>query len=290
MKRYSKNLYRNQFFLAGLPVFSGLLLWMIIVFSAAPVNAEPEINRPRNFYDVLDDVLARRGSRREIFCDGKDVIANRIVKDYGSLFIAQETVVLPSACLFDNEEAVEKFQAKAGYLKAEIAGTFIELQQAAMEYLLRARAEAALKNLNITARDGAEAARRNYADTLRLWKSRFDPACRYWKKRGRLSFAQIERLELLSIREQVKEVLRLEKRGIYFNTFFNRSILYSVAAPGASQHLSMLALDINEFDNAEVRKILARHGWFRTVRNDQPHFTFLGHQPQNLKKHGLAEN
>jgi hypothetical protein len=51
----------------------------------------------------------------------------------------------------------------------------------------------------------------------------------------------------------------------------------------------MLALDVNEFENAEVRRILAKYGWFQTVRNDTPHFTFLGHKQADLKRLGLKE-
>ena len=87
----------------------------------------------------------------------------------------------------------------------------------------------------------------------------------------------------------MREVLELEREGIYFNTFFDNSILYSVAAPGTSQHLSMLALDVKQFNDPAVRKILAKHGWFRTVQNDQPHFTFLGHKEKDLKKMGLKQ-
>ncbi len=46
---------------------------------------------------------------------------------------------------------------------------------------------------------------------------------------------------------------------------------------------------VNEFENTEVRDILAKHGWFQTVRHDTPHFTFLGHKQENLKKLGLKE-
>ncbi len=152
-----------------------------------------------------------------------------------------------------------------------------------------ARAEARTRGLNITPRDGAEAGRRSFEDTIRLWKSRFEPACEHWKKKGRLTGEEIEKLKSLEIKEQVRAVLELEKSGIYFNKFFNNSILYSVAAPGASQHLSMLAFDVNEYHNSEIREILERHGWFQTVRNDAPHFTFLGHPKEELIKLGLRE-
>ena len=72
-----------------------------------------------------------------------------------------------------------------------------------------------------------------------------------------------------------------------YNPTFNFSILYSVAAPGTSQHLAMLAFDVNEYQNEEVRNILAKHGWFRTIRNDHAHFTFLGRQEADLSKFGL---
>ena len=93
----------------------------------------------------------------------------------------------------------------------------------------------------------------------------------------------------MAVKEQVRAVLELEKQGIYFNKFFNNSILYSVAAPGASQHLSMLAFDVNEYRNPEVREILEKHGWFQTVRHDSPHFTFLGRPKEELSKLGLFE-
>ena len=128
-----------------------------------------------------------------------------------------------------------------------------------------------------------------YEDTIRLWNSRFYPALDYWQNRGRITADQIWDLKALPIREQVAAVLELEKDGIFFNTFFNSSILYSVAAPGASQHLSMLAFDANEFGDKRVRKILADHGWFRTVKGDAPHFTFLGVEEDDLPSLGLKK-
>jgi hypothetical protein len=161
------------------------------------------------------------------------------------------------------------------------------LQANAMDALLKAREEAKSQGLDITPRDGSEAGRRAFDDTLRLWKSRFDPACEYWKKKGRLTDDQINRLKSLPVNDQVKEVLELEEQGIYFNTFFNATILSSVAAPGTSQHLSMLAFDANEFKNERVREILGKHGWFRTVKGDAPHFTFLGVKEEDLINMGL---
>jgi hypothetical protein len=51
----------------------------------------------------------------------------------------------------------------------------------------------------------------------------------------------------------------------------------------------MLALDVAEFDDQRVRKILANHGWFQTVVSDLPHFTFLGAGEAELPKLGLKK-
>jgi hypothetical protein len=122
---------------------------------------------------------------------------------------------------------------------------------------------------------------------LQLWQTRFLPALNYWLTQGRITEEQVERLKGLPLRGQIAEVLELEKRGIYFSKDLSKSILYSIAAPGTSQHIAMLAFDVNEFDNPRVREILGKHGWFQTVLSDLPHFTFLGLKEKDLPKHGL---
>ncbi|MGB8508078.1 MAG: hypothetical protein WCD76_06725, partial [Pyrinomonadaceae bacterium] len=102
-----------------------------------------------------------------------------------------------------------------------------------------------------------------------------------------LSTERAEAMRGLSMREEVAAVLELELAGVFFSKDFSKSILYSVAAPGASQHLAMLAFDVSEFADAEVRRLLARRGWFRTVRSDLPHFTFLGLNESDLPANGL---
>jgi hypothetical protein len=65
--------------------------------------------------------------------------------------------------------------------------------------------------------------------------------------------------------------------------------MYSVAPPGTSQHLSMLAIDIAEFNDARTREIMASHGWFQTVISDLPHFTYLGVDEAALPDLGLKK-
>ena len=76
---------------------------------------------------------------------------------------------------------------------------------------------------------------------------------------------------------------------MFFSRDFSKSILYSATAPGASQHLSMLAVDLNENANPAVREVLARHGWFQTIVSDLPHFTFLGVAESDLPALGLKK-
>jgi hypothetical protein len=156
-----------------------------------------------------------------------------------------------------------------------------------LKQLRKAREEAQKEGLDITPRDGAEAARRNYEDSVRLWNSRFEPALDYWQGQGRLTAEQVQRLKALPLSQQVAEVLELEKGGIYFSKDLSKSILYSIAAPGTSQHIAMLAFDVNEFENPRIREIMAKHGWFQTVLSDLPHFTFLGLKEKDLPKRGL---
>ena len=281
-------------------IFSGLIFTLIFASASFAQTAEnktveimkytlPAPNERAKFYKVLDKVLPARGLEKANICDETDVVGLRLLNEYGAVFVVGKGVVPPPACIFTTSEAVEKFQQGIFKAGATIEGKYIELQTVAMQEYLKAREEALEKNLDITPRGGREAARRSFADTVRLWKSRFDPACEHWLDAGRLTAEQVEELKKLPLKEQVGAVLELEKHGIFFSTHFDYSILYSVAAPGASQHLSMLALDVAQFKDENVRKILAKHGWFRTVQNDTPHFTFLGRKESQLKKIGLKK-
>jgi hypothetical protein len=231
--------------------------------------------------------LAERGVTVHELCPDGDAVARRVLHDYGAMFVASNAVLPPPVCVFTSEEGVARFQTEAGWTAAKISDATIELQPAAMAALVRAREAAQARSLDITPRDGAEGSRRNYADTVRLWDSRFLPALDHWQQLGRLSHAQVERLRALPIHLQVAEVLELEKQGIFFSKDLSKSVLYSIAAPGTSQHIAMLAFDVNEFLEPQVRQILAAEGWFQTVLSDLPHFTYLGLSESELPQRGL---
>lgn len=242
---------------------------------------------PASFYEVLRKALKKRKTQLENVCPPADSVARRVLEDYGAMFLANKKVTPPPVCVFTSDAQVTEFQERAGYQSEMFGFDQVELQPEAMKALLKAREEAQKENLDITPRDGAEAARRSYEDSLQLWQTRFLPALTYWQGQGRLTEAEVTRLKSLPLRDQIAEVLRLEESGIYFSKDLSKSILYSIAAPGTSQHIAMLAFDVNEFDNPRVREILAKHGWFQTVLSDLPHFTFLGLKEKDLPKQGL---
>jgi hypothetical protein len=256
------------------------------IFGSMPEPANPA-HGSSPFYTALERALKSRGKTIEDICPPDDQIARRVLHDYGAMFVAHEAITPPPRCVFVDEDAVSRFQKASGRATATIDGAVIELQPAAMTALLWARAAARDKGLDITPRDGAEAARRSYADTVRLWNSRFFPALDHWIRAGRLTQPQTETLRVLQVNEQVSAVLELERDGIFFSKDFSKSVLYSIAAPGTSQHIAMLAFDANEFLDARVRELLALHGWFQTVLSDLPHFTFLGLKEAELPERGL---
>ena len=257
----------------------------------ANMNANSETSNdagtPADFDEVLAKELKKRKLSRESVCPSADPVARRVLAEYGAMFVASDEVTTPPVCIFTNEDEVTSFQNSAGFATETIGNAEIQLQRVAMKALMKAREEANKEGLDITPRNGAEAARRNYANSLSLWKSRFLPALDYWMGKGKLTAAQAARLRSLPVPQQVAEVLELEKQGIFFSTDLSKSILYSVAAPGASQHIAMLAFDVDQFRNERVRAIMAKHGWFQTVVSDHPHFTFLGLKEKDLPKHGL---
>ena len=214
-----------------------------------------------------------------------DDLSLRVLEEYGALFVAQG-VVTPPMVIFPDQNAVSHWQSNLNTGQAEFAGVHVRLQRAALQALLKAREDAIQAHVGISPR-GPDAAQRSYDETLELWRSRVDPGLQHWIAKGLLSAVEAERIRKLPARQQASAILKLEKRGLYFSKDFSKSILFSVAPPGASQHLSLLAFDVKEYNSPVVRSILERHGWFQTVRSDFPHFTYLGVNKHQLPSLGL---
>jgi hypothetical protein len=253
-----------------------------------PLRADTEIAKPpAPFYPALTKALKKRKTKLEQLCPVGDFTARRVLEEYGAMFLATKKVTPPPVCVFLGDEDVAAFQNRAGFVSETIGDTAIELQPAAMKAYLKARDRAMDEGLDITPRDGPDAARRSYSGSLSLWNTRFIPALDYWATQGRLTPEQTECLKALPLKDQIAAVLDLERGGVYFSKDFSKSILYSIAAPGSSQHLAMLALDVTEFRDLRVRQLLADQGWFQTVLSDLPHFTYLGLKEKDLPKRGL---
>jgi hypothetical protein len=147
--------------------------------------AHSKEKEPTPFYEALAKALKKRKTKIDSLCPPSDPVARRILEEYGAIFLADKKVTPPPVCIFSNEEQVTRFQDAVGS-EVEVFGyDEIELQPEALKKLKKAREEAQKEGLDITPRDGAEAARRNFDDSFRLWNSRFQPALDYWLSQGR---------------------------------------------------------------------------------------------------------
>ena len=222
------------------------------------------------------------------FAQPTDDAGKLLLREYGSVFVARGGVNPPKKVVFKDEADVRAFQSGLQQSSESIGGMNVSLQTPALNALKAAIAEARASNLTIGPR-GVDSSRRGYDQTVTLWASRVNPGFVNWVAKGRVTQAEANRIKKLSPFEQVPEILKLEQQGIYFAKDLSKSIIYSVAPPGTSQHISMLALDVKEFDNARVRAILANNGWFQTVASDLPHFTYLGVKEVELPGLGLKK-
>jgi hypothetical protein len=268
-------------------VIQYLKLVIVALLFATPAST------PAQSLVFLNSAAERSGLSVEAFnstvCDHQaSPVARRVLLEYGAIFISAENVLVPSRCIFEDSATTKEFQARADLSDQSIGGTNITLQAAALEALNSAIKEAASQRLQITPRGGSIAGLRSYEDTVRLWDSRFYKALAHWEGRGKISKEDARAARKVSPFEQVPLALNWEAQGYWFSTGFNRTILSSVAAPGTSQHLTGLALDVTEFANPKVRAILNKHGWFQTVADDTPHFTYLGRAEEDLPKFGLV--
>lgn len=225
-------------------------------------------------------------SLREAMSKISSPVEVRLFNEYGAVFVTRATP--PPSVIFEDEAAVERFQSTLQTRRATLGEFEIELQREAMDALVRAASEVAGEGGSLTPRAN-DSGRRSYSDTIGLWNRNVTRGLDYWLQLGRITSDQAHRIRDLNPVEQVAVILELEEsEQIYFGTFFDKSILYSVAAPGASQHLSMLAFDVAEFQSRSVEMALNRNGWFRSVAYDFPHFTYLGHDEDSLPALGLT--
>jgi len=210
-----------------------------------------------------------------------------ILREYGAYFLARGGATPPKKVVFKDEADVQAFQSSVTIVRQTVGGASIQLQSVAMDALQRAVADAKAVGVSITPR-GSGPSLRSYGETVTNWKGKVSAGFKRWVP-SRVSAADAKRISAMTPYEQVPEILNLESKGIFFSLAFDKSIIYSVAPPGTSQHCSGLALDVTEYGNAKVRAILAKHGWFQTISSDLPHFTYMGVQESKLASLGLKK-
>jgi len=231
---------------------------------------------------------ATEASKRKLDCAfDSDPFARRVMAEYGAMFAAADSVTLPSKCIYTQSSEVNAFQQTLKISAAEIGGTHIELQPAALSALRLAAAEAELSDVSLTPLDGRIAARRTYNDSVLIWNKRMYPALEYWVREGVITVEESIAVRNVPLVDQARQVMNWELRGYNFGTGRVRSIFASCSPPGTSQHLSLVAFDVVQYGDPKLRAILNRYGWYQTVANDPPHFTFLGLPETELPARGL---
>jgi hypothetical protein len=241
-----------------------------------------------DFIKSVTAELSGRGIEIGEFCKMSSKVERRIFKEYGAVFLNNDAAVkMPNRCRFKDEEEVSAYQENLKTSRKIVGERVIELQQPAMDALLKAIDKAGA----ITPK-GNNPARRSFAAVQSSWDGTVKDGAGYWMananaKGKKLSAGDAKKLNSQTGEAQIKRVFELEDEGFFFHPDRTRSIAVYTAIPGASQHLLMLALDVVEYAEKKVRDALAENGWFQTVYRDRPHFTYLGLKQSELPSLGL---
>ena len=171
-----------------------------------------------------------------------------LLRSYGAAYVnRQPGIKLPQKLIFTNEKETKDFQATL--TMGKVNGTRnCYLQKPAADALNRARARVRIPMMS---RNGHINCTRSFSTTVRLWNK----------------YANKHTLEKVRQGKETK-------------------ILGIVAPPGTSQHLWGLAVDLRVTNQAQKRA-LNQNGWYRTVKNDNPHWTYIGYSPEELATLGF---
>ena len=171
-----------------------------------------------------------------------------LLRAYGAAFVNKDAdIKLPAKVIFANEDETREFQSTLSMGRVDNTNDCY-LQEHAAEALNKARSQA-----TIPLKSGY-----GTSDCTRT----FETNTRFWYK-----YANNSTLEKV-------------RQGK------NTAILGLVAPPGASQHLWGLAIDLH-VSNSVQKQALNRNGWFQTVENDIPHWTYLGQSQEKLIELGF---
>ncbi len=173
-----------------------------------------------------------------------------LLRSYGAAFVNPNIgIKLPPKYIFANEQETQEFQATL--TMGHVDGTKdCYLQKPAADALNKARS---LQKIPLKSGYGSGDCTRTFKTNLIFWH-------KYANNR------------VLAKVQEGKET----------------RILGVVAPPGTSQHLWGLAIDLR-VGNKEQRKALNQNGWFQTVANDVPHWTYVGLSEENLPLFGFKK-
>ncbi|MDX1985634.1 MAG: D-alanyl-D-alanine carboxypeptidase family protein [Candidatus Obscuribacter sp.] len=223
-----------------------------------------------------------RGRPLHQICDPAEPVSAAILAQYGALYVSEPQLVLPSNCIPTRQELSE-FSRRVVFENRTIDGIQVSFQRPALDAFMGAREAASARGLSIRP-NGTNATLRDYETTVEIWQRNLQAGINvHGAAAGRQT-------ELLSpdIRLSIAVVLDLEKSGLLLGSGGGKSILQVAAPPGTSQHISGLAVDIVEHEDAQVRQIMADNGFYQTIANDFTHFTYLGLKSDQLSAVGLA--
>ena len=178
-----------------------------------------------------------------------DTFEYTLLRSYGTVFINQESGIKLP------EKVILDNELETQSFQDKIS---IELVNGTEECYLQKPAAAALNKAkeleDIPLKSGyAGDCLRNFATNLRFWNK----------------YANRETLNQVKAGKETK-------------------ILGLVAPPGTSQHLWGLAIDLQILTPSQ-KQTLNENGWFQTVVNDLPHWTYLGWREEDLPKFGLQQ-
>ncbi|MEH2327186.1 MAG: D-alanyl-D-alanine carboxypeptidase family protein [Nostoc sp.] len=173
-----------------------------------------------------------------------------LLRNYGAVFVNQDVgIKLPQKDIFANEQETQEFQ---GSLTMDhVDGTKdCYLQKSAADALKKARVR---QQIPLKSGYGSGDCTRTFNTNLIFWQ-------------------KYANNQILAKVQQGKET----------------KVLGLVAPPGTSQHLWGLAIDLH-VSSKEQRKALNQNGWFQTVQNDLPHWTYVGLTEDNLPLFGFKK-
>ena len=105
----------------------------------------------------------------------RDSVGERLLREYGAVFSAGRGVEPPDKLIFRDEAEVTAFQRRVSVGTVQFGDIIIDLQSQAAAALKQAVDAAREAGLAIYPRS-SDSGRRDYADTVSLWRSRVEPA------------------------------------------------------------------------------------------------------------------